>query len=80
MKLAIAALLAGSAAAFAPMAPVVTRNSALGYSVKLISEEHGIDSTIECAGDTFIVGELVLRAIFELFVNRCCSCHQEDRG
>ncbi|KAL7443521.1 hypothetical protein ACHAXM_008952 [Skeletonema potamos] len=55
MKLAIAALLVASAAAFAPMAPVVTRTTSLGYSVKLISEEHGIDATIECAADSFIV-------------------------
>ena len=56
MKLAIAALLAGSAAAFAPIAPhTSTRTSPLGYSVKLISEEHDLDTTIECAGDVFIV-------------------------
>ena len=55
MKLAIAALLAGSAAAFAPAARNAVRTAPLGYSVKLISEEHDLDTTIECAGDVFIV-------------------------
>ena len=42
---------------FSPVAPTraMTSTSALGYSVKLISEEHDLDTTIECAGDVFIV-------------------------
>jgi hypothetical protein len=68
MKLAIAALLVASAAAFAPMAPVVTRTTSLGYSVKLISEEHGIDATIECAADSFIVGELLFCGYSSSFI------------
>ena len=45
---------ATSASAFAPSTPVRT-TSALGYSIKLVSEEHEIDETIECADDVFIV-------------------------
>ena len=55
MKLAIVALLAGSAAAFAPVAKPTFSQTQLGYSVKLVSEEHGIDDTIECADDVFLV-------------------------
>ena len=42
---------------FSPVAPTraMTSTSALGYSVKLVSEEHEIDETIECADDVFIV-------------------------
>ena len=57
MKLAIAALLVASAAAFAPSAPVVTRTTSLGYSVKVVNEDEGIDATFDCADDVFIVGE-----------------------
>ena len=57
MKLAIATLLVASAAAFAPSAPVVTRTTSLGYSVKVVNEDEGIDATFECADDSFIVGE-----------------------
>ncbi|KAL7497360.1 hypothetical protein ACHAWT_007595 [Skeletonema menzelii] len=55
MKLAIATLLVASAAAFAPSAPVVTRTTSLGYSVKVVNEDEGIDATFECADDSFIV-------------------------
>lgn len=50
--------LAASTEAFAPLArPSVATpsTSALGYSVKLVSEEEGIDTTIEIAGDAYIV-------------------------
>jgi hypothetical protein len=59
MKLAIAALLVASAAAFAPVAPVFTRTTSLGYSIHVINEDEGIDTTFDCAGDVFIVGELL---------------------
>merc|ERR1712232_434069 len=42
------------AEAFAPVARAPMTTS-LGYSVKLISEEHDIDTTIDCADDVFIV-------------------------
>ena len=44
-----------SVSAFAPIVPANKMSTALGYSVKLISEEHDIDTTIECADDVFIV-------------------------
>ena len=57
MKLAIAAILVASAAAFAPSAPVVSRSTSLGYSVSVYNEDEGIDATFECADDSFIVGK-----------------------
>ena len=51
--------LAASTEAFAPLARpsavAAPSTSALGYSVKLISEEEGIDTTIEIADDAYIV-------------------------
>ena len=53
---ALIALLAVSVEGFAPMAPrSAVRSTSLGYTVKLVSEEEGIDETIECADDVFIV-------------------------
>ena len=53
---ALIALLAVPAMGFAPMANrAATRSTSLGFTVKLISEEEGIDETIECADDVFIV-------------------------
>ena len=43
---ALSALLA-SAAAFAPVNTPARASTGLGYSIKLISEEHDIDETIE---------------------------------
>ena len=51
---ALSALLA-SAAAFAPVNTPARASTGLGYTIKLISEEHDIDETIECADDVFIV-------------------------
>ena len=59
MKLAIAAILVASAAAFAPSAPVVSRTTSLGYSIHVVNEDEGIDSTFDCADDSFLVGELL---------------------
>eukprot|EP00984_Skeletonema_dohrnii_P008846 scaffold3294_cov126-Skeletonema_dohrnii-CCMP3373.AAC.1 len=55
MKLAIAAILVASAAAFAPSAPVVSRTTSLGYSIHVVNEDEGIDATFECADDSFLV-------------------------
>mmetsp|Transcript_7637 Transcript_7637/g.15579 ORF Transcript_7637/g.15579 Transcript_7637/m.15579 type:complete len:127 (+) Transcript_7637:80-460(+) len=55
MKLAIAAILVASAAAFAPSAPVVSRTTSLGYSIHVVNEDEGIDSTFDCADDSFLV-------------------------
>ena len=44
-----------SVAGFAPMVSPFQKTTALGYTVKLVSEEEGIDETIECADDAFIV-------------------------
>mmetsp|Transcript_32207 Transcript_32207/g.41617 ORF Transcript_32207/g.41617 Transcript_32207/m.41617 type:complete len:127 (-) Transcript_32207:176-556(-) len=55
MKLAIAAILVASAAAFAPSAPVVSRTTSLGYSIHVFNEDEGIDSTFDCADDSFLV-------------------------
>lgn len=52
---ALFALLAVSANAFMPIAPRQAMKTQLGYSVKLISEEHDIDTTIEIPGDAYIV-------------------------
>lgn len=51
---ALSALVA-SAAAFAPVNTPARAQTSLGYTIKLISEEHDIDETIECADDVFIV-------------------------
>lgn len=53
-KAIIALLSVSLVQGFAPVArPAST--TALGYSVKLVSEEHDIDATIDCADDVFIV-------------------------
>ena len=53
---AIFALLAvASVEAFAPVSFTGRAATSVGYSVKLISEEHDIDTTIDCADDVFIV-------------------------
>lgn len=59
MKLAIAAILVASAAAFAPSAPVVSRTTSLGYSIHVVNEDEGIDDTFDCDEDSFLVGELL---------------------
>ena len=51
-KTVLVLLAATSAQAFAPLAAPRT-STALGYSVKLISEEHDIDATIEAAKRVF---------------------------
>ena len=51
---ALSALLA-SAAAFAPVNTPARAQTSLGYTIKVVSEEHDIDETFECADDVFIV-------------------------
>ena len=70
MKLAIAALLVVSAAAFAPVAPVVTTTTSLGYSVRVFNEPEGIDATFDCGENTRIIGKLLFPA--RLFA---CGCY-----
>uniref|UniRef100_A0A7S4IEK8 Ferredoxin n=1 Tax=Odontella aurita TaxID=265563 RepID=A0A7S4IEK8_9STRA len=41
--------------AFRPATLAAQTSTSLGYTVKLISEEEGIDAEIECADDVFIV-------------------------
>ena len=48
-------LAAASAQAFAPTAFRPMAATSLGYTVKLVSEEEGIDESIECPDDMFIV-------------------------
>jgi len=53
---ALTVLLAVSVEGFAPIATRTFRQStAVGYSVRLVSEELGIDQTIECPDDVTIV-------------------------
>jgi ferredoxin len=51
---ALTALVA-SATAFAPVNTPARAQTSLGYSVKVVSEEHDINETFECADDVFIV-------------------------
>lgn len=53
-KALIVLAVATAAEAFAPVARAPMTTS-LGYSVKLISEEHDLDTSIDCADDVFIV-------------------------
>jgi ferredoxin len=73
-KLAVFAALVGSAAAFAPVMPSMQRTSALGYTVKLVSEEEGIDATIECADDVFIVDAAEEQGVDLPYSCRAGSC------
>ncbi len=57
MKLAIAAILVASAAAFAPSASIVSRSSSLGYNVHIYNEDDGIDAILWVDEDTYILGE-----------------------
>ena len=51
---ALSALVA-SASAFAPVNTPARAQTSLGYTIKVVSEEHDIDETFECADDVFIV-------------------------
>ena len=67
---------ASFAEGFAPIAsrPVSTQ---LGYSVKLISEEHDIDTSIDCADDVFIVDAAEEEGIdlpYSCRAGSCSSC------
>ena len=70
--------LAASAQAFAPSAFGVSRAAtSLGYSVKLLSEEEGIDETIECADDVFIVDaaeEAGIELPYSCRAGSCSTC------
>ncbi len=55
-KAVIALLSVATVQGFAPMAPGAVRSAtSLAFTVKLVSEEEGIDESIECADDVFIV-------------------------
>jgi len=64
--------------AFAPVAPrAFGSTTALGYTVKLISEEEGIDETIECADDVFIVDaaeEAGIELPYSCRAGACSTC------
>jgi ferredoxin len=75
-KFCIAALSISSVAAFAPLSPA-RPNTQLGYTVKLVSEEQGIDETIECADDVFIVDaaeELGIDMPYSCRAGACSTC------
>ena len=80
MQFTIAALLVASAAAFAPVAPVVTRSTSLGYSITVYNEDEGIEKqTFECADDVFLVGELssfrtAVNYVYSLLLLTVCVC------
>jgi len=75
-KTVLVLLAATSAQAFAPLAAPRT-STALGYSVKLISEEHDIDATIDCADDVFIVDaaeEAGIELPYSCRAGACSTC------
>ena len=75
---ALIALLAVSVEGFAPMAPrSAVRSTSLGYTVKLVSEEEGIDETIDCADDVFIVDaaeEAGIELPYSCRAGACSTC------
>ncbi|KAL3893190.1 MAG: hypothetical protein SGARI_008327 [Bacillariaceae sp.] len=54
--------------------PNMRTQSALGYTVKLVSEEEGIDESIECADDVFIVDAAEEQGIDLPYSCRAGSC------
>lgn len=76
-KAIIALLAVASVEAFAPVAFRAPTATNLGYSVKLTSEEHDIDATIECADDVFIVDaaeEAGVDLPYSCRAGSCSSC------
>lgn len=62
---------------FRPTNAVVAGKTSLGYSVKLVSEEHDIDETIECADDAYIVDaaeEAGIELPYSCRAGACSSC------
>ena len=70
------ALVAGASAVagFAPVAPRAAFSTKLGYTVKLISEEEGIDTSIDCADDVFIVDAAEEQGVDLPYSCRAGSC------
>jgi len=76
---AVLALLAVPAMGFAPLAPrsAVRSTTSLDYTVKLVSEDEGIDETIECADDVFIVDaaeEAGIELPYSCRAGACSTC------
>ena len=76
---AVIALLAVPAMGFAPLAPrsAVRTTTSLDYTIKLVSEDEGIDETIECADDVFIVDaaeEAGIEVLMGYNKVSCCFC------
>lgn len=78
MQFTIAALLVASAAAFAPVAPVVTRSTSLGYSITVYNEDEGIEKqTFDCADDVFLVDaaeEAGIELPYSCRAGACSTC------
>ena len=77
-KTVIALLSVVAVQGFAPVArPAAMTSTQLGYSVKLVSEEHDIDATIDCADDVFIVDaaeEAGIDLPYSCRAGACSSC------
>ena len=75
---ALFALLAVSVQGFMPVAPPqVKTQTSLGCSVKLLSEEHDIDASIECGDDVFIVDaaeEAGIELPYSCRAGACSTC------
>ena len=76
-KALIALLSVSVAQAFAPVGFSAPATTSLGYSVKLVSAEHDIDTTIDCADDVFIVDaaeEAGIELPYSCRAGACSTC------
>lgn len=76
-KTIIALLTVASVEGFAPASFRTPTPTSLGYTVKVVSEEHDIDATFECAGDVFIVDaaeDAELELPYSCRAGACSSC------